>query len=178
MKKTSREILERQPDWLTFHPAPITEVEKSTSVSLTEIPPNYCPTITIASYSKYLSKNTKAKVNMYLPRSPAHSCITSGEVLWILQSPAHPKPRRIFATTDPNNNEELTMLNSSDEKPISIPPPGTLREARQSPWWPQIQKQQLRPSIEGTPKKSNVGISPAKSSIPYGKKYPERQMGV
>ena len=153
-----------RPDWLTTHPTPVTEVKKSTSVSITESPPSI-PATTIAIPSIIQEhKGESEHVPPPIACPQLHNFWRSA-MDYTIARPSEAKTNLV--TTDPNNDEELTMLTNSDEKPMSIPPPSTLREARQSPWWPRY-KRAAEEEIEGHLKNQTWELVLI-SSIPYGR---------
>ncbi len=51
--------------------------------------------------------------------------------------PTHENGKSVFGNFSKAPAHQLLDLKNPLEKPVSIPPPETLREARLSPWWPQ-----------------------------------------
>ena len=66
-----------------------------------------------------------------------------------------------------NGKISIFSLQALGEKPVGIPPPKTLREARSCPWWPQYRKA-AQIEFDGHQKSQTWKLVP-KSSVPPGK---------
>ena len=58
-------------------------------------------------------------------------------------------PEKNYALLETVENQRGIEGLAPEDKPSTIPPPKTLREAKLSPWWPQYEKA-CRDEIEGT----------------------------